>query len=262
MFAADAGVGSAPAPAADTALDVELKLVQPGREPRRLLRMGLALGAHRGVKLTTRVGTVARPAKQRLPRPRLDEQSVECATDVVAKEGKAELALRCGELPVLRAPLSTRGAALVLGATEGDPREAWEQARAQALLGAAPVLPVEPVGVGAKWEVTVSESAYGLPRKRTRRYLLESLEGGVATVAWTEGATTTPQRMRPPSPFARGDLVGFELVGDGKVEVVLGDTPVVTRGRGTRSEWAKIRSFQGPKSVFLDVVTVTSFVLP
>jgi hypothetical protein len=262
MLAADGGVRPPPGPtlASDTPVDVEMTLLNPGDKPRRPLRVALSVGASSPSKITVKAGVTAKPAKKRLPRPKMEEATGVCAIEVVAPSGKAELTLRCPEADPMSVPLATRGA-LKTPELDGKPREAWLQAQAQVLLGAAPLLPEEPVGKGAIWMVTVSESTFGLPRRRTIKYELEALDGNHAKIAWTEGAQTTPHRLREPSAWARSDLVGYELVGDGEVELDVGAAPVATRGHGTRSEWVKIRSFQGPRSVFMDVVTVTGFAL-
>jgi len=247
--------------ASDTPVDVEMTLVEPGAEPRRPLRVALSVGASAPNKVTVKAGQVAKPAKKRLPRPKIEEATGVCALEVVAPSGKAELSLRCPEADPMNVPLATRGALRTPPDLDGKPREAWLQAQAQMLLGAAPLLPAEPVGVGAKWQITVAETAFGLPRKRTVRYELKALDGNRATIAWSEGAQTSPGRLRSPSPWARSDLVGYELVGDGEIELDVGAAPVAARGHGTRSEWMKIRGFQGPSSVFMDVVTVTGFEL-
>jgi hypothetical protein len=85
-------------------------------------------------------------------------------------------------------------------------------------------LPEEPVGVGARWEVTQTLVANGVRMVQIATYELVALDDSTATLAVTIAQSAAAQKLAPPGMPAGADvsLVGLTGSGTGRVALTRG----------------------------------------
>lgn len=244
------GGGEDPQPPAPT--DGRVVLLRPGQEPRRTLRYRMeegrtyemtALSSSR-VTMTQRGTEEKPPAVTQVPRTltRLD------VTVQESREGRTHLAWTVAAARLTEAESPTEGededrasftAALsrlegvrghvvvsdrgleIEAELDADPEGTVlpqiAQTMRQTLRQATVPLPAEPVGVGAKWEVTEVQEAMGMRVTITTTYEVRALDGDVLTVRTSVAAIAPEQDIRLPNmPDAyRADLKRLHATGGG-----------------------------------------------
>jgi hypothetical protein len=237
--------GQPPPKAAPAAPAVEVKLIEPGAEPRKELRFHPKPGSQQNAALTmhitldTTIGempsqTVKMPAIKLAPQFTVKSvaEDGEISYEVVVRE--ASVAEEAGGIPaVLEAikgavtgmqglsgtgTLSSRGISkglqLNVSATK-DPqtRQLIDQIQ-QALVGLAVPLPQEAIGPGAKWEVKMPIKSQDVRVDQTVTYELGSLDGERLTLK--SAATQSAANQKVPSAMMPGlKLNLIKLAGKG-----------------------------------------------
>lgn len=229
--AAEPSTSTTVATTTTTVPEADVRVLDPGSEPRRELRYRFAEGSSTLATFTTdleleqerdgvRQRLDAPPVRQTLAHRVTSVDGDGTATvgsEVVALEVRAEgtglTAAEVDELQRQLDPLASGTATVELGvrgevrafdparADDGDPAEGAGPGAASgadddlvgAVLGLAPVLPEEPVGVGGRWEVTTEVELGGRAATVQRTYALTAVDD--AGFSWAldlaiEGAGT------------------------------------------------------------------------
>jgi hypothetical protein len=232
----------------------EVKLLSPGAEPRKELRLSPKAGDKQTMVMVMKtamemsVGGTANPPVK-LPAMRM---TMEMSVKSVTPDGDihyefilndAEVMDEPGVLPQVASAMKTAlssakgmsGAGVMSnrgfnkGTTINVPPGADAQLR-QLLEGmkdsfnqiAAP-LPAEPVGNGAKWEVKMLLQQQGMQLEQTATYDLVSMKGAQVTAKSTVAQSAANQKITNPSmPSLKMDLVKLQANGTGDVTFDLG----------------------------------------
>jgi hypothetical protein len=190
-----------------TVPEADLRVLDPGAEPRRELRYRLTEGSATLATFTTDLELEQERAgvRQRLDAPPVrqtlahrvtsvdDDGVAQVESEVVALEVQADgTGLTVAEVDELQrqlAPLARttgsvevglRGEVLGVEAGDGsatdDGTDDATDDLAAAALGLAPVLPEEPVGIGGRWEIATDVELGGRPAVVERTYTLTALD--------------------------------------------------------------------------------------
>jgi hypothetical protein len=82
-------------------------------------------------------------------------------------------------------------------------------------------LPVEPVGVGAKWKEISQIDSNGLKIEQTAEYTVDSIDGKKLSVATDISQEPKSKKLEAPTPGVEVDLLEFESKGTGTVVLEL-----------------------------------------
>lgn len=243
-------------PTTPPAAGPQVKLLEAGAEPRQALRLKPKPGEKQSVTMTAKttltVESAAAPAqplsmpgiqmslsvlpKSQTPEGIIDFETVFGEIEVVGGNGippqvadaiKASMSGLKGLL--LTVTMTDRGFAKKVEATlpaGADPatRKAMEEMK-DSVADTKFLLPEEPVGPGAKWEVKNRIKPQGVTMDSTTTYELVSNEGGVLTIRSTIRQTAAAQKI--PNPFLPGttaDLTKYVGTGTESLTVDLGKT--------------------------------------
>jgi uncharacterized protein DUF6263 len=251
-----AGEQTTPAEAGNGAPSSAVKLLDPGAEPRQVLRLHPKAGDKQTLSTTLRmamdvkVGEMENPATK-LPAMKLTmDATVKSVTaegdityetlmqdaDVAADAGASpEIAEAMkGSLAKLKGlsssrTMSSRGIniATEVKAPEGanaQMRQVMDQLKESLNQIVAP-LPEEPVGVGAKWEAKMQVKSEGMTISQTATYQVVSLEGEhLATKATIVQSAANQQIQSPAMPGLKVNLTKMTGAGNGEMKFDLART--------------------------------------
>lgn len=229
--------GRAPASTAAIALPaVVLAVTTPGAEPRTVLRRTAGSATTQLVAL----GTTSQVLQMVGTNPQQDLSTPDLTLPLTATLGQdGAVALSLGT-PTASAPILTSALAAAVGSSAGltvqpsgsveelritpagglddSARAAIEQALRQAVQ-LAPVLPSEPVGVGAVWTTTVVVDSLGLQIDQVTTTTLTAVHGSTLTL--TQTFTQTPETSTWTLPNEGGTLNvdAYPVTGTGTLTV-------------------------------------------
>ncbi len=259
--------GAKPAAAA------QVELLSPGAEPRAELRLSFTQSDERVVDMTMRIDMTAESGGKVVPMPQVPGMRLSMKTVVarVADDGAAHVEFSIPEAKALREAGAGRRA--VQGVQQGldtlkgsggvmvvSPRGEVRSIEARgagelmetmtgSLSKMAIPLPAEPVGVGARWRVTATESAQGIGVRTVHDYEVLSIEGSLVRCK----ATYTQSADRAGAHGARGGPTVTALTGSGDGEVVFDLTSVLPRSAEIRGETdVSLRVADGKETIALD----------
>lgn len=231
-----AGAGALPA-------GTEIKLLSPGAEPREPLRLQVKPGEVQSAVMTLQLGMGGAAGMMKLPAIALtlsaEPKSVGENGDIVAETKVEDVSVgadAAGAAPmaeVLRqtmdgikgmtiaSTISDRGfnrraeAKLPAGA-DAAARHAMEQMK-DSLVNTQFMLPAEPVGPGAKWEIKQKLKSQGMTIDQTTTHHLLSREGTVLSVESTIAQSAAHQKIANPAmPQLKVDLT--KMTGSSKAQ--------------------------------------------
>jgi hypothetical protein len=239
--AAQSNASAKASSAAPVASKVSVKLISPGAEPRTALRlhpkegdkqtasitiksaMEMTLGGNKNpeMKLPTTVITTETTAKSVAPDGDINYETA--TKDVLVDDQSA--------LPQLKGlsaagTITSRGInkhidVKVPGGLPPQARQLADQMKEEFSRPTMP-LPEEPIGVGAKWEVKISQKSGGIAMEQTYTCELASLEGDKAVTRINYTQTAANQKIENPSmPGVKLDLTHFAGKGGGEAIVDL-----------------------------------------
>jgi hypothetical protein len=232
----------------------QVKLLEPGAEPRQELRLHPAPGEKQSLALVIRIATAVQMAQmqgQSVKMPPM-KMSLEATVKDVSEEGTITYDLAMGEITVvdepgtgseaaeaMRAALGgikgfsgtatvtsrglTRSTEMKLAANaDSQTRQVMEQMKDLITQIGTP-FPEEAVGPGAKWEVAMPLKSQGLTIDQTSTYELVSLEEGVATVSCRISQRASNQKVQNPAmPAMKMDMTKLTGKGTSQVKLDLG----------------------------------------
>ncbi|MFG0285313.1 MAG: DUF6263 family protein [Phycisphaerales bacterium JB039] len=236
-----------PAPA--TPSRPKVKLLEPGAEPRQALRYEPRIGQSERAVIEMRIsssvsmGGAEMPAQEMPPTkmtilqtPAAVNEAGDYVINIVIEdftatgEGPMVAMMRQSMQPLVGATaageVSPRGESLRFEMQEidaaGPMRAQMESMGSQASqLGA--VFPEEPVGVGARWEVTMELDNAGVMMQQTMLATLKSIEGDVITLDMAMSQSAEQQDFAPPGmpPGMEVDLESLTGSGEGVMQIDL-----------------------------------------
>jgi hypothetical protein len=247
--APEPGLGSTPVLPANT----EFKLLEPGGEPRQVLRLRAKAGEKQTVAMTIKMGMGMGPGEAKVEMVKLPamQLTVGVTPTSVSKEGDVQYDLVIEEVDAVAEPgspsemveLMQGQLAIVKGLTVtrvtsdrgfskrselklppgagGEVRKAMEGMQ-DSFASTEFLLPEEAVGVGARWEVKQKLKPGGMTLDQTVLYTLESLEGNVVTVKGNIVQQASAQKIANPMlPQAKADLVKLSGTGHATMTIDL-----------------------------------------
>ncbi len=259
------------APDAGTAVhvDASVKLVEVGAEPRKAMRYAAQVGAEQlaNLQMTTELelGATGQKMPTALPKTRMTIGAKVTAVDAAGEThfgltiAEADLAdgaevgpTRAGEklAEVIRGMkglkgdkvASARGVShqFTLAAPEGSAGIMATAALKPVVQGFERAIdqmtvpfPDEPIGVGAKWEVTQKVIEAGMTLDQTTAFEITAVKGAVVSLRFTVTLTAPPGKLE--STFAGGMVAEVKSLtgsGEGTIEVDLGKVlPVVMNAK-------------------------------
>lgn len=238
---------------ATSASDAQVKLLEAGAEPRKVLRLKPKPGDQQTLVLTIKTGMSMKLGDipdQKMKLPAM-EMTINTTVKEVSSDGdityevkfldgsvaedaevmpqisegmKASLANLKGTSGT--AKMSSRGVGkeLDIKAPEGadaQTKQALEQVKQSVASLGAP-FPVEAVGIGAKWEAKIPFQSQGMKIDQTVVYELTALEGESITAKSTITQTAANQKIQSPAmPALKLDLTKMEGHGTGEITLEL-----------------------------------------
>ncbi len=240
-------------PGATETSAAQVKLLDAGTEPRKILRLHPKTGDKQTVDMTVKIaidvkiGEMENPA-MKLPAMKmtlnLTVKDVSAAGDITYEMAvsDASVAEEPDVMPQLAEAMkaslasikgmsgtgtrSSRGLTKsmdIKAATEADPqlRQAMEQMK-EAFTRAATPLPEEAVGPGARWEARMPLKSQGMTIDQTATYELVSIEGERVTASSTIAQSAANQKIQNPvMPALKLDLTKMTGNGNGKITLDL-----------------------------------------
>lgn len=233
---------------AESSSDVQVKLLEPGAEPRTELRLHPKAGDKQTVTVATKMkmemglgGAPAQPVQ--LPEINLVMEVTVKSVDpngdiayevVIADAGVAGDAANTPQGAGMKASLgvikglSGIGTTSARGISKGSELQMPANAAPEARQGIEQIkdivsrvgvaLPEEPVGPGAKWEVRMPVKSQGITLSQTATYMLVSVEGDRIRAKNTLSQTAAKQKIESPGmPGMKLDLTKMEGQGVGDV---------------------------------------------
>lgn len=236
---------TAPAKAVKTPIDPQFKLLAAGAEPRKALRLHPKAGDQQTMNMTIKMAMTM--AAQGVPTPEVKMPPMRMAMDVLVKDvstagdiayeatfSDAGAVEDAGASPQMNEAINTALAQIkglsVSGVTteRGVAKDVafklppganpqLRQVMDQTKTAMSQVsLPEEPVGVGAKWEVTRKVKTQGLNVDQTETYEITSLDGDAVTLNTTVTQHAANQKMQNPAmPALNVDIGKMETKGTG-----------------------------------------------
>ncbi|HEV2208947.1 MAG TPA: DUF6263 family protein [Verrucomicrobiae bacterium] len=249
--------GSTPAPgAAAMPGTVQIKVLQPGAEPRSVLRLHVQPGDKQSVTMTLKMGMEMKMGEMQTPMklPAMN-MNMDVAVESVSADGEITYRVTLGDTTIAEEPGAPPQMADVLktalGGTKGtsgsfkvtsrgvsqgndmslpagaNPQlgQAIEQMK-QSLTTMAVPLPEEPLGPGARWEARTQTKSQGITVDQTATYELVSAEGDVLKIKSNATQHAANQKIESPSmPGVKVDLT--KMNGSASGETMLNLTHVV-----------------------------------
>lgn len=245
------GAGASPTPGRPQT-GVEIKLLEPGAEPRRTLLLQPKVGDKQPCLLTIRMEMEMKMGENQAPGMKLPP--IKVSTDAEVKEitpdgsivydirvSKTDIAEGAGAemADVMKQAVSAlsgvsatvritssgihQGTELKGGAA-ADPQSKQTVQQMKELFGQlATPFPPEPIGLGGKWQVTARIASQGLSMSQTTSYELASLEGNVAKILSTVSQSAPKQKIENATvPGVKLDLIKMSGKGSGEAVVDLG----------------------------------------
>lgn len=223
-----------PAAAAATGSDVKLELLSAGSGAKRAIRMSAKVGdasaftMTQSMEMSMSMGEMAMPA-QKMPSMKITTQnrvleitpegnyrlesvitdaSLEGGDDVnpMAAQGmRAAMDAMKGTRTVQLMTPSGRTLESVTKAPEGAPPELAQSTEEASREMQSIAFPEEPIGVGARWRVTMNMNQQGVRLKQVAEYELVDLKEDQATVNFTLTQSAEPQKFSPAGMPAEAD---------------------------------------------------------
>lgn len=241
-----------PKPAVSTSA-TQVKLLDPGAEPRQLLRYHPKAGDTQTITLTLKMALESQLGDTAVPAMKLPPMNMTMQATVksVAMQGDITYQTLMTDAGVSDDPsvmpqvaaamkaafpnmkgisgtgtISSRGFVKTAGmkmppGTDPQTRQVMDQMK-EMLSQATLRLPEEAVGTGAKWEVSTPIKAQGMALKQTATYQLVSLDGDRLTAKATISQHAAKQRISIPAmPSQKMDLIKMEGQGTGEISLNL-----------------------------------------
>ena len=234
----------------------QVKLIEPGAEPRKVLRLHPKPGDKQTLSLTLKMAVEMSMGETQIPPMKLPAMTMimDLTVKAVTAEGDITYETVMSDASVAEDPdvlpqlaeamkssmsglkgLSGSGAMSNRGMSKGtdikapagaDPQlsqtmEQMKQAFAQCVIA----LPEEAVGPGAKWEVRKPITSQGMTIQQTATYQLVSIEGERVTAKATLAQSAANQKMQNPAmPALKVDLKKMDGKGTGEITLDLAQT--------------------------------------
>ena len=249
--------GSTPAPgAAAMPGAVQIKVLQPGAEPRSVLRLHVQPGDKQSVTMTLKMGMEMKMGEMQTPMklPAMN-MNMDVAVESVSADGEITYRVTLGDTTIADEPgAPPQMAAALKTALNGTKGTSWsfkltargvcqradmslpaganpqlgqaiEQMK-QSLTTMAVPLPEEPLGPGARWEARTQTKSQGITVDQTATYELVSAEGDVLKIKSNATQHAANQKIESPSmPGVKADLT--KMNGSGSGEIMLNLAHVV-----------------------------------
>lgn len=246
--AAASTVKPAPSKASETG-SARIKLLDPGAEPRKVLRLHPKTGDKESMVITMKIGMVITAGD--LPEQPVKLPTLKLAMDVsvndISTNGDISYNIMTSDASVVEEPdivaqvaeamknaaagmkgiggkgtLSSRGVNLSsdIKTPEGADQQVnqFVDQMKETMLHVSVPLPEEPVGAGAKWEVKMPVKSQGIGLSQTATYQLVSMDGERGTAKTTITQTAARQKIdNPMVPGSKLDLT--KMTGNGRSEV-------------------------------------------
>jgi hypothetical protein len=232
-------------PVAET--KTEIKLVSPGGEPRKALRVHPKAGDKQTCVLTLKTTTASKMGEAQVPATKLPAITITLEVNIkeVSAEGDinydvsvtdATVAEDASAAPqmaaVLKAQIGTMKGASASGTISsrglnkseikpsgGEARQGLDEIKEFVSVLLAP-FPEEPVGPGAKWEARGSKLSQGATVQETKTYELVSGEGDHGTTRASISQTASNQKIRSPA-MPGVDMNLIRMTNGGNMELTL-----------------------------------------
>ena len=275
------GSGKTTTPAAGSGGGVagaSVKLLEPGGEPRKALRLHPKQGDKKTAMLTVKMAAAMNMAGTEVPmkipamhmtmdttvesvKPDGDIQYNLVISDVsVAEEAEANAAVvdaMKGALEKLKGltgngVMSSRGfskSVAIKVPAGADPQltTVMEQMK-ETMAHISSPLPEQPVGAGARWEVKMPVKSQGMTMNQATTVELVSIEDDKVTTKNTVVQTAAPQKIESPAmPGMKIDLVKMNGNGSGEVSMDLGQIVPLSGNVNSHSEMSMAMNSGGQK---------------
>jgi hypothetical protein len=270
---------AAPAAASASASDSQVKLLEPGAEPRKVLRLNPNQGDQQTVVMSIKTAMNMQLGDIPEQKMKLPVMEITMSTTVkeVSKEGDityevqfldSSIAEDVEVMPQISegmktalanlkgtsgtATMSSRGVSkkLDLKAPEtADPqtKQTLEQLK-QSFSNLSTPLPSEPVGIGAKWEAKMPFQSQGMKIDQTIVYELTSLEENQLTAKSTITQSAANQKIQNPAmPALKLDLTKMEGQGTGQITQELSKIIATEGTADVHAELAMSMNAEGQK---------------
>lgn len=248
-----------PTAAAAPGADVQLELLSAGSGAKRAIRMSAKVGdvsafsVTQSMEMSMSMGEMAMPS-QKMPSMKITTQNrvleitpegnyrLESVITDASLEGGADanpMAAQ-GMRAAMEAMKGTRTLQLmtpsgrtlesVTKAPEGAPPEMAQSTEEASREMQSIAFPEEPIGVGAKWRVTMNMNQQGVRLKQVAEYELVDLKDDQATVRFTLKQSAEPQKFSPPGMPAEADaeIKSWEGTGEGSTTTRISNMGVIT----------------------------------
>ncbi|HPC62254.1 MAG TPA: DUF6263 family protein [Verrucomicrobiota bacterium] len=272
----EASPGGRPAAASG---DFQVKLLDPGAEPRKELRLQPKAGDQQTLVLTLKLGMETKVGETQTPAIKLPpmRMTMDVTVKEVTPEGDIRYEMVLGEAQVMEEPdampaivdamkqalagskgaagsgtITSRGLNRALdfksaAGAEPQMRQVMDQMK-ETFAHFAPALPEEAVGPGAKWEVRMPFRSQGLKLDQTATYQLVSFEGDRVVVRSSVMQRASNQKMENPAmPGLKVDLSKMTGQGNGQVAFNLAQLLPEKADMDLQSEFAMSMNMGGQK---------------
>ena len=235
----------------------QVKLLEPGAEPRKELRFHPKPGDKQSMLMTMKMGMAAKIGDADAPPMKLPVMKLAMDSSIkdVASNGDITYEIVVSDAGIVEDPeviaqvaeamknalngmkgLGGKGIITSRGINKGtdikapegaDPQVAqYVEQMKETMSRVASPLPEEPVGAGAKWEVTMPIKSQGMTFNQKATYELASVDGDRAAVKTTVTQTASNQKIQNPMmPGTKVDL--SKMTGNGTGEVSLDFTQIL-----------------------------------
>lgn len=230
-------------PAAVAADTLAVKLLSAGTEPRRPLRYSMTPGSKERLEMTMKMSMAMEMAGSAMPAMDMPPMKMVMDIDVLpnAPNGDfafnftfADISMEGNLVPAgtfdgikgVRAAVTVSDRGVVSSmkiATDSitDPR-LKQILSASGMEKLSAPLPIEPVGVGAKWEVTQPLQLAGMKSVQKALYEIVSIDATGATMTVAIEQSAPAQKMESPVPGANSSLISMSGTGKGCVILTAG----------------------------------------
>jgi len=225
-----------------------IKLIEPGREPRRAVRLTPKAGDRQQLLMTLKIGMEMAMGGSAMPKMDMPVMKwpMEVTVDAVASNGDITYTTTMGEIELVGdgggAPGMAEAMRAALGAAKGTSSKTTVTSRGaskssdgssavrvnpqlsqtmdqlkDAFAGMLSPFPEEPIGAGAKWEVRQVLKNQGMTIRQTGGYEVTALDGDRVEVKITVLQGAMNQKIASPAmPGLKMDLEKMEGAGGGK----------------------------------------------
>ncbi|HTL55919.1 MAG TPA: DUF6263 family protein [Candidatus Limnocylindrales bacterium] len=239
---------------AETRSGSEIKLLEAGNEPRKVLRLHPKPGDKQVVQMTLKMGMGMKIGEMENPAVKLPGMTMTLSSNVksVSEQGDVTTELTMTDADITDEPgvmpqvvdamkasaakmkgLSGTAVTSERGVNKGiqikTPQDADPQLRQvmdqmkDSLSNLGTPLPEEAVGSGAKWEAKIPLKSQGMIIDQVTTYDLASMEGEALTTRVTISQTAAQQKIESPTmPGLKIDLTSMTGSGNGQLQLNLG----------------------------------------